>query len=248
MFLPGINWNKWDHYKDLPRIECIEPTPLALDNFWRFGPNSAKSLVVIENAIGYSFSYKSLTRRSGRIMQNVSFSVCSRYLYHFHSIFQPIRFSVKNNILHFLTKDIMYVIWICSLKQSQLPLHISLKFKGKKTKVIECQTARFIELNSMKIYKVILIKVWVVYVEFIERISLPLFSHRSCIGSYLDFTSQRHFMIVGKSWLGRHVAPSRWLQSGLPLGHTSFSAVKKYPRPCQSFWRLSMLQCTCMRV
>ena len=43
-----------DHYKKFQRVQCIEPTPLALD----FTSNSTKFLVVFENAMGYSFSCK----------------------------------------------------------------------------------------------------------------------------------------------------------------------------------------------
>ena len=39
-----------------------EPTPLALDNFRCFPSNSTKFSEVIENAMGFSFSCKLLTR------------------------------------------------------------------------------------------------------------------------------------------------------------------------------------------
>ena len=57
------NFDK-DHYTDLHRVQCSEHTPLANNNFRSFFfSNSTKLWVVIENALGYSFSCKSLTRR-----------------------------------------------------------------------------------------------------------------------------------------------------------------------------------------
>ena len=58
------------HYKDFHRAQSTQPTPLALDNFWPFSSNSTKFSVVIENAVGYSFS---LTRRSHGCRWNVTF-------------------------------------------------------------------------------------------------------------------------------------------------------------------------------
>ena len=50
------------YYIDFHRIQCTEPTSLALDNFQHFSSNSTKFSVVIENAVGYRFLCKSLTR------------------------------------------------------------------------------------------------------------------------------------------------------------------------------------------
>ena len=50
------NFDK-DPYKDLHMVQCTEPTPLALDNVRPFSSNSTKFSVVIENAMGYRFSF-----------------------------------------------------------------------------------------------------------------------------------------------------------------------------------------------
>ena len=56
------NFDK-QHYKDIHSAQCTEPTPLALNNYQHFSSNSTKCSVVIENAVGYSFLCKLITRQ-----------------------------------------------------------------------------------------------------------------------------------------------------------------------------------------
>ena len=53
-----------DHFEHFNRLQWAEPTSLALDNFRRFSSNPTKFSMVIENAMGYGFTCKSLIRRS----------------------------------------------------------------------------------------------------------------------------------------------------------------------------------------
>ena len=55
---------KPNHYKDFYGLQCTEPTPLALNNFQILFSNSKNFTLVVENSMDYSFSCKSLSRRS----------------------------------------------------------------------------------------------------------------------------------------------------------------------------------------
>ena len=73
-------------------------------------------------------------------------------------------FSVKNNILHFLTNGHPWHRLVSDLHKScnplyfQLPQEITLNLKKNLWKIIECQRGRLSALSPMEIFIVMLIK------------------------------------------------------------------------------------------